>query len=123
MTPIKEHAPITNIVAIDLETANPYHSSACAVAGVRFDLATGQITNRMYTLINPQEYFDPFYIGIHEITPEMVKDAPNFAEIWPTIEPLLSGSVLVAHGAGNDLKAVDAAIREYYGMEIKKEDN
>lgn len=111
MNPIKEHAPITNIVAIDLETANPYHSSACAVAGVRFDLASGEIAARTYSLINPKEYFDPFYIAIHGITPEMVQDAPLFPEAIRDVYALLDeGSLVVSHNVAFDI----SALRESY---------
>ena len=107
---IKDHAAITNIVAIDFETANELRSSACAVAGVRFDLSTGQKTGRMYTLINPEDYFDPFNISIHGITPDMVKDAPLFPEAMKGFYALLDdGSLVVAHNAAFDMSVLRAS--------------
>lgn len=113
MTPIKEHAPITNIVAIDFETANEQRSSACAVAGVRFDLASGQKASRMYTLINPQDYFDPFNISIHGITPDMVQDAPLYPEAMRGFYALLdAGSLIVSHNSAFDMSVLRASYKD-----------
>ena len=73
----------------------------------------GVLTKQFYSLVNPETWFQPYVVRLIGITPEMVKDAPNFAALWPTLEPLLSDCVLVGHGAGNDLKALGRCLRSY----------
>ena len=73
----------------------------------------GEITRQFYSLVNPETWFQPYVVKLIGITPEMVETAPTFPELWPQIEPLFHGSVLVAHGAGNDLKALSHCLRHY----------
>ena len=62
-------------------------------------------------MINPKEYFDPFYIAIHGITPEMVQDAPLFPEAIRDVYALLDeGSLVVSHNVAFDI----SALRESY---------
>jgi DNA polymerase III epsilon subunit family exonuclease len=44
----------------------------------------------------------PKLVRIHHITDEMIRDAPNFAEVWPEILPMLKNRVLVAHNSTFD---------------------
>ena len=71
-----------------------------------------QVIFHKHTDLCGQYYFKCRSKGV-VFTPEMVQDAPTFKDYWPTIEPLLTGSVIVAHGAGNDLKALAACLRHY----------
>ena len=98
-------------VCIDVEMPNGESNRISAIGLSVFE--NGVLNRQFYSLVNPETWFQPYVVRLIGITPEMVKDAPNFAEIWPTIEPLLSGSVLVAHGAGNDLKALGRCLRHY----------
>lgn len=78
-----------NFTAIDFETANSGRSSACALGLVQ--VRDGIVTAEHNWLIDPQQPFDGMNIAIHGITPSMVRDQPTFAELWPTVEPLLQG--------------------------------
>ena len=72
---------IDSFTAFDFETANYKRSSACAIGLVKVE--KGIITEEKSFLIKPQpNYFISSFINIHNITPEMVKDAPFFGEIW-----------------------------------------
>lgn len=78
-----------NFTAIDFETANSGRSSACALGLVQ--VRDGIVTAEHNWLIDPQQPFDGMNIAIHGITPSMVRGQPTFAELWPTVEPLLQG--------------------------------
>jgi len=91
-----------NWVAIDFETANAKHSSACAL-GIAM-VEDGRIIKRASWLIRPRElYFNYYNTYIHGITKEDVKDKPQFNELWNEFRPFLEGKTVIAHNAGFDI--------------------
>lgn len=87
--------------AIDFETMTGARSSACAIGLVK--VVNGQIVQKYYSLINPiPDDRETDNSHIHGITREMVKSAPRFKDIWPTIVKITAGSILVAHNAKFD---------------------
>ncbi|MFF2017449.1 3'-5' exonuclease [Paenibacillus sp. NPDC058177] len=104
-----------DFTAIDFETANASRSSACALGLV--EVRGGLITAEHSWLIDPQQRFDGWNIAIHGITPSMVAGQPTFSELWPTLEPLLQGQIIVAHNASFDMSVLryclDGAYLDY----------
>jgi DNA polymerase III subunit epsilon len=89
-----------SFVALDFETATHAPESACAVALVR--VVGGRIVERSAHLIRPD---DPefAFTWVHGITWEHVAEAPPFAEVWNTVQPMLEGApFLAAHNAPFD---------------------
>lgn len=82
-------------MAIDVETANADTSSICAIGVAEF--ADGVLEHEQYTLIDPQDYFDPINIDIHGIDQFAVESAPTFAEIAPAFLQRIDGSIVVTH--------------------------
>lgn len=93
-----------NFTAIDFETANSGRSSACALGLVQ--VRDGIVTAEHNWLIDPRQRFDGMNIAIHGITPSMVRGEPTFAELWPTVEPLLQGEIVIAHNAAFDMSVL-----------------
>lgn len=93
-----------DFIAIDFETANSSRSSACALGLV--EVKDGVITAEHSWLIDPQQRFDGMNISIHGITPSMVIGQPTFHELWPTVELLLHGRIVVAHNAAFDMSVL-----------------
>lgn len=93
-----------DFIAIDFETANSSRSSACALGLV--EVKDGNITTEHSWLIDPQQRFDGMNISIHGITPSMVIGKPTFHDLWPTVEPLLQGQIVVAHNASFDMSVL-----------------
>ncbi|WP_019912746.1 3'-5' exonuclease [Paenibacillus sp. HW567] len=93
-----------NFTAIDFETANSSRSSACALGLVQ--VRDGAISAEHVWLIDPQQRFDGMNIAIHGITPSMVEGKPTFDGLWPTLEPLLQGEIVVAHNASFDMSVL-----------------
>lgn len=101
-------------VAIDFQTANRWHKSACSVALVT--VKDGKIIDTFYSLIRPGIlHFDKENTALHGITKEMVKDAPYFDELWPLIKEKINGKTLVAHYAKFDM---DVLAEELAGNEL-----
>lgn len=105
-------------VCLDVEMPNGDSNRISAIGVAEY--VHGVCTQRFYALINPETWFQPYVISLIGITPQMVEHAPTFGEYWPTIAPLLTGSVLVAHGAGNDLKALAGCLK-HYGIDWQQE--
>ena len=98
-------------VAFDVETPNAQNRRMSAI-GVSV-IEGGQIVKELYTLIDPQTHFDPFNIALTGITPEMERGQPTFPVLWELLEPVMRGSILVAHNAPFDLRVLAACLRDY----------
>ena len=84
-----------DFVAIDFETANYNHHSACSVglAVVR----TGLIESVHHFHIRPPSLnFEPRFTHIHGITPSMVENAPTFDKLWPQICEIIQPAPVIA---------------------------
>ena len=99
--------------AIDVETANCDRASICQIGIVHVD--SGEIRDCWKSLINPEDWFDPWNIDIHGITSQHVKNAPILPEVRSELRSRLRGSVLVSHTAF-DRVAFERAMRKY-GLE------
>ncbi|MDO9531145.1 MAG: 3'-5' exonuclease [Deltaproteobacteria bacterium] len=87
-------------VALDFETADYPRDSACALGLVRVE--NHQIVRRTYHLIRPPRRRFAFTY-LHGITWEDVAGQPTFAELWPSLTPILEGvDFLAAHNASFD---------------------
>lgn len=100
--------------AIDFETANQARHSACAIALVR--VKNGQVVERFSTLIKPPPG-DFMFTYIHGITPNTVRDAKTFQQLWPQIRKFCDATpLLAAHNASFD-RGVLMSCCDYYGIE------
>lgn len=106
---------MNSFTAIDFETAHGKRWSICQVGLVQIE--NGVITNELSILVQPPNnfYWDRF-IDIHHITPEITRNAPTFASVWPLIEPYIKNQNVVAHcGFSFDFNVL-AKTLEYYGL-------
>ncbi|TVR84483.1 MAG: transposase [Rhodospirillales bacterium] len=82
-------------IALDVETANADMASICSIGAAVFD--NGQLSEEWYSLVDPEDYFDPVNISIHRIDESMVAGSPTFGTVAPTIDKLLREAVVVTH--------------------------
>lgn len=82
-------------VAIDVETANANMASICSIGVATFE--NGSLASEWYSLIDPDDFFDPFNTQIHGITEDDVQGAPTFKEVALDIERLLGSQIVVTH--------------------------
>jgi DNA polymerase-3 subunit epsilon len=89
------------VAVVDLETTggNMYEDRVTEVALLRFE--GGKITQHQW-LVNPEQPISPFITRLTGIDNEMVAAAPTFAELAPTLLPLLRGTLVVAHNSRFD---------------------
>ena len=82
-------------VAVDVETANADMSTICSVGAAAFE--NGQISSEWYSLIDPDDYFDPLNVSIHGIDESMIAGSLTYSEVTSTIEQLLGDTIVVTH--------------------------
>ena len=107
--------------AIDFETANHNRNSICQVGLVRVENA--KIVKEIDILVQPPDnyYLQRFSNEIHGIYPGDTKSAPFFNEIWPNIEPFISGQTVAAHNISFDYSHLKETL-EYYRIKVPEID-
>ncbi len=95
---------------IDVETANADRSSICQIGIVH--VREGEIEDRWQTLVNPEDWFDPWNVSIHGIDEDDVRDGPTLPEVRAELRARLRGSVLVSH-TSFDRVAFERAMTRY----------
>lgn len=101
---------MTNITAIDFETANSSPASVCSV-GIS-TMEEGIVEERYYTLIRPEDnvcQFNYWNMKIHGIHPEDVIDAPCFSQVLMEMTPYLESGIVCAHNARFDMGCLRAS--------------
>ena len=82
-------------VAIDVETANANMASICSIGVAAFE--NGALASEWYSLIDPDDFFDPVNVSIHGITEADVQGAPTFKDAAADVERFLGSQVVVTH--------------------------
>jgi DNA polymerase-3 subunit epsilon len=102
-------------VALDVETANPDCSSICQIGLARYK--DGLLADEWSTLVNPEDYFDPFNVSIHGITEEMAGEAPLFPDLIDDLRSRTAGVVVLSH-TPFDQVALEQACMKYHLPEL-----
>ena len=98
---------------IDVETANADRASICQIGIVH--VRDGKIVDHWQTLVNPEDWFDPWNVSIHGIEEAHVRHSSTLPEIRAELRARLRGSVLVSH-TSFDRVAFERAMTRY-GLE------
>jgi DNA polymerase-3 subunit epsilon len=100
-----------SFVVVDVETTGTraYHGDRVTEVAV-VHVCDGTAKTVFDTLINPERSIPPAIVAITNITWEMVKDAPRFADVCDQLLGVLEGNVFVAHNATFDWRFLSAEI-------------
>lgn len=96
--------------AIDVETANADRASICQIGIVH--VHEGEIVDHWQTLVDPEDWFDPWNVDIHGIDEDDVRGSPTLPEVRSELRRRLRGSVLVSH-TSFDRVAFERAMDRY----------
>lgn len=105
---------MTNLdfVSIDFETLTPELTSACAVGLVK--VRNGIVVQKFYSLIKPipdgRLERNTF---VHNISDEMLVDAPTFEELFPVLKRMIGGDVIVCHNRSTDINIIERCMSYY----------
>ncbi|MBT1161286.1 exonuclease domain-containing protein [Bifidobacterium sp. SO1] len=101
-----------NFTAVDFETGN---GEICAIGAVKY--RDGQKIGEFHHLVNTNngDYTNIFEVRKNgNITADMVKNEPEWPEIYPSLIEFIEDDILVAHNAAAaDKKYVERACRRY----------
>lgn len=87
-------------ICMDFETADNGADSACAIGMARIE--DNRINDVFYSLIRPPRT-RMLYTWVHGLTWNDVKDAPDFAALWPEVCTFMTGADhFAAHNAAFD---------------------
>lgn len=95
-------------VVFDLETTgfSPVNDRVIEIGAVK--VRDGKKLGERTWLINPQRSI-PWYVQkVHNISMDMLKDKPTFAEVYPEFLEFIDGAVLIAHNAPFDVRFLAA---------------
>ena len=102
---------MSTFVAIDFETATTRRDSACAV-GLAAGCDGRIVVSRTYLIRPPSAQFTS--TDLHGLGWEDVRDAPTFAELWPTLRTWIDDAAFVAaHNAPFDRSVLHACCARY----------
>lgn len=102
-----------NFTAIDFETATLKEKYPCQIglAVVR----NGKIVKRISRYIKPPfNHYLKSCINVHQITPEMTQNEPEFDDVWHDIKEYIENEFLVAHNASFDIPALENILNYYW---------
>lgn len=103
-----------DFLAIDVETSNSDMASICQIGLVIYN--NGQITKEWSSLINPEDYFEPWNESIHNISEEDVAESPSFPEIYEILKSNMENKVCVCHTHFDRVSINRACIK--YGLPV-----
>ena len=98
-------------VVLDLETPNRFNDSISSIGIVIVE--EGEVVDKIYTLINPEQEFDEFNINFTGIHPYDVVDSPTFDEYWQDIKSILCSNVIVGQNITFDLRVISKSLTNY----------
>lgn len=79
----------------------------------------GEIAEVFERLVNPQRSIPPFITRLTNISWEMVRDQPTFAELCADVCRVMQGHVFVAHNAAFDWRFVCAEVARSNGTRLE----
>ena len=111
-----------DFVVVDVETTGGGSLRADRITEVAaVHVRNGVVVEEFETLVNPQRSIPPMITALTNISWEMVRHAPRFAEICDRLIPMLAGKVFVAHNAEFDWRFVTAEIARATGQRLEGE--
>lgn len=104
-------------VVVDVETTGGsvqggHRITEVGVVRIAYD---GTLLDEYTTLVNPERPIPPFISALTNISWEMVRDAPRFANIAGDVARILDGGVFVAHNAAFDWRFVSTELESATG--------
>ena len=108
---VKTSIKLDNYVALDIENPNTKADSICSIALIQ--VKDGNIIDKKYVLINPEDRFDDINMRVNKITPNMVKDAITFDVFWKDNKDIIENSIIIGHAVKYDLSVISKTLIKY----------
>jgi DNA polymerase-3 subunit epsilon len=113
---LRKHAYV--VVDVESTGTRAYHGDRITeVAAVL--VQGGKATMVFDTLVNPERPIPPAITALTNISAEMVRDAPRFAEVCEQLLGVLEGRVFVAHNAAFDWRFISMEVERATGRRLE----
>lgn len=111
----EDYRIMKNYIVLDIENPNSRGNTVCSIALLK--VVNGEVVDKIYTLINPEDRFDARNSEITNINSSMVLDKPTLKELWPKISKLIGDNIIVGHNVVYDLSVLSKSL-DRYGIEV-----
>jgi DNA polymerase III epsilon subunit len=108
-------APEETIIVLDTETTGLDHKTEKLIEIAAVKMTNGEVVETFSSLVNPQKPIRHSSFLIHNISEEMVKDAPPIDEVLPKFLEFVGEHAYVAHNAIFDYSFINEAHKAVYG--------
>jgi DNA polymerase III epsilon subunit family exonuclease len=107
--------PDETIIVLDTETTGLDHKTEKLIEIAAVKMINGEVVETYTSLVNPQKPIRHSSFLIHNISEEMVKDAPPIDEVLPGFLEFVGEYSYVAHNAIFDYSFINEATKAVYG--------
>ncbi len=107
--------PDDTIIILDTETTGLDHKCEKLIEIAAVKMQGTEIVETFSSLVNPQKPIRHSSFLIHNISEEMVQDAPNIEEVLPRFLEFVGDHAFVAHNAIFDYSFINEAMKATYG--------
>jgi len=106
-----------SFAVVDVETTGTQPFAGDRITEVAVALVRGgEVADCFETLVNPERPIPAFITRLTNITWDMVKDAPTFADVAPRVVATMTGHIFTAHNATFDWKFMAAELARADGQ-------
>lgn len=107
--------PEDTYIVLDTETTGLDHKTEKLIEIAAVKMRGEEVLETFTSLVNPQKHIRHSSFLIHNISEEMVKDAPNIEEVLPQFLEFVGEYPYVAHNAIFDYSFINEAHKAIYG--------
>lgn len=107
--------PEETIIVLDTETTGLDHKTEKLIEIAAVKMHQGEVVETFTSLVNPQKPIRYSSFLIHNISEEMVQDAPPIDEVMPRFLEFVGEHAYVAHNAIFDYSFINEATKALYG--------
>lgn len=98
----------TDVVVLDTETTGLYDSEICEISVV--DIKGNVLFD---SLVRPVHPIPPDAKRVHGISNDMVKDSPNWLEVWEKLYPIIENKLILIYNAEFDRRLMAESFAPY----------
>jgi DNA polymerase III epsilon subunit family exonuclease len=120
---LEDHSPASelshfprNVIVLDTETTGLDYKTEKLIEIAAVKLIDGEVTETFSSLVNPEKVIRHSSFLIHNISDEMVQDAPTIANVLPRFMEFMGDYAYVAHNAIFDYSFINEASKALYGQ-------
>lgn len=107
--------PEDTIIVLDTETTGLDHKTEKLIEIAAVKMQAGEVVETFTSLVNPEKPIRYSSFLIHNISEEMVQDAPPIGEVMPRFLEFVGEHAYVAHNAIFDYSFINEATKALYG--------